>query len=261
MATPDLLYVAFIATALLLDHFVLWRTFRRRSQTDPGRARLWLWSGWMIMLWTLVAAGVALWLFEGRAWESLRLVALHGWRLWVATGLVLALAITYARTVAKVVRIPPSRRPRLQNQFGDLAVVLPHSQSELAWFVALSLSAGFCEEFIFRGYFIWAFRPALGLWGAAALSVVVFAAAHTYQGARGIVTTGVAGALFTAVVLVFGSLWPAIALHALFDAGQGLVTWLVLREVPGEGGVEPVSPAAPRTAAGSRSPGASSDRS
>ncbi len=75
MTTPDLLYLALVAIGLFLDYFVLWPTFLRRSQADPGRARLWLWSGWMIMLWILVAAGVALWLFEARAWESLRLMA------------------------------------------------------------------------------------------------------------------------------------------------------------------------------------------
>jgi membrane protease YdiL (CAAX protease family) len=40
------------------------------------------------------------------------------------------------------------------------------------------------------------------------------------------------GLLFTLVVLGFGSLWPAMALHALVDAGQGLTTWLVLRRAP-----------------------------
>jgi hypothetical protein len=101
--------------------------------------------------------------------------------------------------------------------------------------VGVSLSAGFCEEFIFRGYLIWAFQSLLGLWGAAALSVVLFAVAHAYQGARGIVSTGIVGSLLTLVVLIFGSLLPAIALHALIDIDQGLVAWLVLRQVPGEG--------------------------
>src|SRR2546427_9355412 len=102
MTTPDLLYLALIAIGLFLDHFVLWPTFLRRSQADPSRARLWLWSGWMIMLWTLTAAGVALWLFEARTWRELRLVIPHGWQLWGAIGLVLALAITNARTVARI---------------------------------------------------------------------------------------------------------------------------------------------------------------
>ncbi len=63
MTTTDTLYLALIAILLLLDYFVLWPTFLRRSQADPGRARTRLWSSWMIMLWTLVAALLALWLF------------------------------------------------------------------------------------------------------------------------------------------------------------------------------------------------------
>src|SRR5947199_5093306 len=96
MTTPDLLYLLLLAILLLLDYFVLWPAFLRWSHVDQGRARLWLWSGWMIMLWSLVAAGVALWLFEARTWESLRLVAPRGWRLWGAEALVLMVIIIYA---------------------------------------------------------------------------------------------------------------------------------------------------------------------
>ena len=98
--------------------------------------------------------------------------------------------------------------------------------------MALSVSAGICEEFIFRGYLIWVLQPALGLWFAAAVSLIVFAAAHAYQGAKGVVAVGVVGGLFTLIVLVFGSLVPVIAVHALTDAGEGLVAWLALRDVP-----------------------------
>jgi membrane protease YdiL (CAAX protease family) len=235
MTTPDLLYLALIAILLLLDYRVLWPTFLRRSQADPGGARLWVWSGWMIMLWTLVAAGVALWLFEARAWESLRLIAPHGWRLWSAIGLVLMLVITYARTVIRIAR---SKRPkRIQMGYPHVEKLAPHTRSELGWWLAVSLSAGFCEEFVFRGYLIWVFQPLLGLWGAAAFSVVVFAAAHAYQGAKGILATGVVGSLLTLVVLISGSLFPAIALHVLTDIGTGLVAWLALRKAQGAGGI------------------------
>jgi len=228
MTTSDFSYLALIATLLLFDYFVLWPGFLRRSQANPGRARLWLWSGWMIMLWTLVVAGAALWLFEARAWSALRLIVPRGWRLWGAVALVLMVAISYARTVARITR---SKSPRIKMGHPYVEKLAPHTQSELSWWVAMSLSAGFCEEFVFRGYLIWAFQPLLGLVGAALFSVVVFAMAHAYQGAKGILATGIVGGLLTLVVLVSGSLFPAIVLHAVVDIGSGLVAWAALRKM------------------------------
>jgi hypothetical protein len=111
----------------------------------------------------------------------------------------------------------------------DVERLAPHSTPELRRWVALSLSAGLCEEFVFRGYLIWAFQPLLGVWGAAALSVAAFAAVHSYQGAKGALAVGGLGAAFTVVTLAFGSLLPAIALHAIVDIGEGLVAWAVFR--------------------------------
>lgn len=136
MTTADLLYLALIAILLLLDYFVLWPTFVRRSQADPGRERTWLWSSWMIELWTLVAAGVALWLFEARTWGSLRLVSPHGWRLWGSIGLVLMLVITNARSAVRIAR--STRRSAMLN-------ILKLAQQELAR--AESASQANQEEF------------------------------------------------------------------------------------------------------------------
>lgn len=181
------------------------------------------------MLWTLVAAGVALWLFEARAFGALRLVMPHGWRLWGAIALVSTLAISYARTVAKIAR---SKAKRIKMGNPHVEKLAPHTRSELAWWVAVSLSAGVCEEFVFRGYLIWAFQPLLGLWGGALFSIAAFAVAHAYQGAKGILMTGAVGSLLTVVVLVSGSLFPAMILHSLVDIGSGLVAWFALRKAP-----------------------------
>jgi membrane protease YdiL (CAAX protease family) len=100
--------------------------------------------------------------------------------------------------------------------------------------VAASLSAGFCEECIYRGYLIWAFQSLVGLGGAAALSLLAFAVAHSYQGIKGVLGVAVLGGFFTLVVLISGSLWPAIVLHAVVDICHGLIAWLALRELPGQ---------------------------
>jgi uncharacterized protein len=70
----------------------------------------------------------------------------------------------------------------------------------------VSITAGFCEEFLFRGYFIWVFAPWLGWWGAATLSLAIFAVAHIYQGWNGVLRTGIMGAVFTLLVWLSESL-------------------------------------------------------
>jgi hypothetical protein len=82
---------------------------------------------------------------------------------------------------------------------------------------------------------IWVFTPALGWWGAAALSLLAFTAGHAYQGWSGASRSAVAGTLFTLLVLATGSLIPAMLLHALIDAGSGVIAWLVLRDEPVNG--------------------------
>lgn len=230
MTKADVLYLALIAVGLSIDSFVLWPRFLRRSEIEPARARVWLWSSTIVLLWTLVAAGVALWLLERRSWTELRLVAPHGWQILGTIGLLLAVVIFYARPVAAIARARRSnKRIKLPKNVARRA---PHTRAELAWWMALSVSAGICEEFICRGYLIWVLQPVLGLWLAAAASLIVFTAAHAYQGAKALVAVGFVGGLLTLIVLVFGSLVPAIAVHMLADAGEGFVAWLALRDVP-----------------------------
>ena len=69
-----------------------------------------------------------------------------------------------------------------------------------------------------------------GWWGAALLSLLVFAGWHAYQGWTGVLKTGIFGAIYTVAVAAFDSLWPAIALHAVTDIGSGAMAWLALRE-------------------------------
>jgi membrane protease YdiL (CAAX protease family) len=226
----DLLYVALFALALpLWDYLFFWPAFRGQSQTDPARARMRLWKTAIAHAWLTVAVGAALWAANGRSWASFGLALPDGWRGWVSAALLLLLAAYFAWAIRALVHSAEVRAGARQ-QIGNLTSVLPHTRPELVWFGGLSLTAGFCEEFLFRGYFIWALAPWLGWWGAAALSVALFAGWHAYQGWQGVLRTGVVGALFTWVVAMSGSLWPAIALHALLDLGQGAIAWLVLRE-------------------------------
>jgi len=229
MALLDILCLALLAVWLVLDHFIVWRIFLRRSQVDQPRARLWLYPAWVGELWVGAAFVVSLWLYERRPWALLRLSVPGGWRLWISVALVLAVIVALGATIVRLARLRRRKRVKMRAQAVAHA---PHTRYELAWWAAVSLSAGFCEELIFRGYLIWVLRPLVGLWGAAAFSLVVFAVAHAYHGVAGALATGVVGGLLTLVVLIFGSLWPAVAIHLLIDLQQGFAAWLVLQKQP-----------------------------
>ena len=236
---PDLLYVALFAFAFpLWDYFVFWPAFHRQAQTDPARARRRLWSGAIGYTWALVAIGAALWVVNDRSWTSLGFSVPHGWRLWTSFALFLLLVAYHILAVATIARSSDAQAS-MRQQIGKLAILMPHTRTELYWFGEVSLTAAFCEEFLYRGYFIWVFSPWLGWWGAAALSIPFFAVAHVgvYQGWNGALRTGIVGALYTLVVAIFNSLWPAIALHALLDLGAGIMSWLALRESSARGEV------------------------
>ena len=235
MTAADWCYSGLIASWLIVDHFVTWPAFLRRSQIDAPSARLRLWAAWMTLLWTLTVIGIAIWLWDNRACDALGLSLPRGWRLWGSVILIVGFTVLQALMALKIVRIA-GPKPKIRAQLGELAKMLPHSQNELGWFVAVSVTAGICEEFLFRGYLIWAFTPALGWSGAAVLSLLAFAAAHAYQGRAGVVRAAIAGALLTLLVVVSGSLFPAMVLHALIDVGSGVIAWLVLRDEPANGG-------------------------
>ena len=101
---------------------------------------------------------------------------------------------------------------------GDIETLLPRTKNEKWWFVLVALSAGVCEELIFRGYGLRLFES-FGFTGMLLLIVTAaaFGLAHIYQGFVGVITTAAMGALFTLIYIQTGSLWWSIAAHIFID--------------------------------------------
>jgi hypothetical protein len=228
----DWLYSALIAVFLVADHFVFTHIFRRRAAADPRKAFRWLWLMFLRNMWLMTVLGVFLWLYEGRPWGDVALSMPSGWRLWGGIGLVLMVAILYARNAYRVAHSARSRekvRGLLQRQ-EVLAAITPRTGPEFQLWVVASLTAGVTEEFLCRGYILWVFHHWISWWLAAAASSVIFGLGHSYQGPRGVLQTALGGAVFAAVVGISGSLLPAMVIHALVDIGAGYYAWLALRD-------------------------------
>jgi membrane protease YdiL (CAAX protease family) len=84
--------------------------------------------------------------------------------------------------------------------------------------VPASLSAGFCEEFLYRG-FLFSVLAAAGAGKASRLVIasLAFGLAHCYWGPWGMAWTAVLGFTLGLAVLWRGNVWPAVLAHTLLD--------------------------------------------
>jgi membrane protease YdiL (CAAX protease family) len=98
--------------------------------------------------------------------------------------------------------------------------VLPRTAGERRLFTVVGVTAGVCEEWLYRGFFLAVVAAATGglpLWLLVACAAVAFGLAHAYQGPAGIVGTGVLGGGMAVMYLQTGSLLLPVVLHVLID--------------------------------------------
>jgi membrane protease YdiL (CAAX protease family) len=104
---------------------------------------------------------------------------------------------------------------------------LPRRPAEVVLWVTLSLSAGFCEEIVFRGYLQCQLAAATrSRLSGLVLQAVLFGVSHGYQGLAAAVRITAFGLLYGGLALWRKSLRPGIAAHAWTDVWSG---WLSLR--------------------------------
>jgi membrane protease YdiL (CAAX protease family) len=123
------------------------------------------------------------------------------------------------RPVLKIVR-KPELRAKTHRQLAVIDFMVPQSVAERRAFILVCLSAGICEEILFRNFLIRYFQLApwgWPLWLAVVVSLILFGLNHLYQGWRGALSTVIMAAMFAVMVAGFGSLIPAMVLHALVD--------------------------------------------
>lgn len=101
--------------------------------------------------------------------------------------------------------------------------MLPTQPLEILLWIAVSISAGFCEETVFRGYFQRQFEALTHrTWLALILQAALFGVAHGYQGAEACIRIAILGLLYGMLALWRKSLRPGMLAHAGFDILSGI---------------------------------------
>ena len=114
---------------------------------------------------------------------------------------------------------PNQIAPRLRNLMPDFSALVPVSNSERLIWIVVAISAGICEEIVFRGWLLTTLHDQAGLTGKSLLlaGALVFGLVHAYQKIPGMILTALAGAFFCVIYVKTGSLLIPILLHSLVD--------------------------------------------
>jgi membrane protease YdiL (CAAX protease family) len=179
------LYLTSIATQWVITIVVAWRALAR----GLAFAELGLKSTPLIQLLLVGFSGAAL--FGAAHWVNLR-------------------------------RVGKSTNPAVERIRMLGTKIFPHNNRELALFGLLSLTAGVCEEFLYRGFVCGALLHVhTPTWAVLFISSVLFGLAHAYQGRGGVVGTLLLGTVFGLTRILYDSLIPVILWHSAVDIVAG----------------------------------------
>jgi membrane protease YdiL (CAAX protease family) len=228
---------------------VLHRRFEGRLRTDDG-ARRSFYGRLLVLEWGLAVLALVVWLSApgvdaaavGLSWPR----SLPGPLTVAVTVLVLGFVVVSTRALrsgalarAAVGPRRPGHSPPARGRHSEPAVhatlaLLPRTTGERRLFTLVGVTAGVCEEWLYRGFFL-AVVAAVG--GGlptpvlVAVGALAFGLAHAYQGLAGIVTTGILGGVMAGLYLGTGSLLLPVLLHALIDLRFLLVPASALPDV------------------------------
>jgi len=193
---------------------------------EPAK-RLAVYRSIMYYLWapTLVLGGL---IYGGEL--SLQDIGLQWhWNLGSQIGLVaLALIAGYILIATKQVREDTKKHPEMRKQFEFVAWLMPTTKKESQYFIwGVSITAGVCEELLFRGYLMNFLSQYLPVYGAVLLSSLAFGLPHIYQGPLHVIRTAVMGLVMALVYLATDSIFIPIVLHALLDIYGGILAYIV----------------------------------
>ena len=215
------------ATLILFIPAPVWSVSRlaRRIESGDAGARIRFYGWGMADQWTLTLLLGMLWHWTGRPPAALGIVAPAGTSAWITVALCVATAIFFAaqiRTVLESEEAQASLRAQLERSPGSRTVI-PASAAEMRVFAAAGVTAGICEELLYRGFVLWYFTALLPRGWAIVAAVAIFGIGHAYQGLRGVLMTAMVGGIAMAVYLWTGSLIAPIVMHVTLDLANGFI--------------------------------------
>lgn len=178
----------------------------------------------IVTQWILAAIFLVYWFVTDHALQDLFIFddPLYGFQTDVLLGIGLGIASAVV-IILLVIYFSETIKSKVADVLSDESIqfLIPSRLSERFLFFLVALTAGVCEEIIFRAgmlHYLEDIVSGIPLIVTGIISSVLFGLIHLYQGWKGVLQTAYIGAIFFFLFVVTGSLWVPIALHFLMDA-------------------------------------------
>lgn len=222
------LEIALLAILLLyplLDIFFANRYQSHSKSVDYIKISLELWAMTALLLYAFAQRDLSV--------SAAQLLPSSTFKTYLALTLLL-LFIGYQCYSIKAINANSDYRQQIAEQFqkADAAMLhlLPNSRHEFLLFtVVLSVSAGVCEELIFRWY-LYEFLQTHNHWLAAIFgSSLLFGLWHIYLGWQHVLRATIIGGVLCGIYLYFESILVVMLLHILMDVYSGSIAYYARR--------------------------------
>jgi uncharacterized protein len=225
-------FLAFILMQLMAAYTVLiepllrtnfYRMLKKQLNIDPTARLLfyrtqvlWEWS-WVVVLVLIVVP-----IPEPLKWLGLVLPNQFGWIILLALLIGVVLSIF-------LLRRNPNAMAAMRRSLESSSILLPATHTERRWFAVTAITAGICEELLYRGFLMSYLPSNFPMFAGqfiliSILSGIIYGLSRAYLGMKGILQTALTGFSFAIVYFLSGSLLPAMVVHILVEL-RTLVLW------------------------------------
>ncbi len=129
-------------------------------------------------------------------------------------------------------QIRRASREELEATVARARKFVPVGTTQIAAFALVSVTAGICEEILYRGWLVTFLSALVGsVWIGMIAAAVIFGIGHAYQGRQGMIATGLLGALFGSMFVMVKSLVPGQVIHAAIDFVNGILAGRVVHRL------------------------------
>jgi uncharacterized protein len=222
--TQHLLFLFLLVVAPIWDFY-----HTRKLKRNPGSEQkiryykticTWLWIASAL---AIVAIGFRPLFTISSSTGEISWLLLHPWVRYLVEALIaIVFILSVVLPVGVVIWKKMTKRPRKYSSAAlkSFSYFFPATWTERRWWVLVCITAGVCEETLFRGFmlhYLHAFPWTLNLTLALLIASVIFGSNHLYQGAGGVAGTAIVGFLFGLLFLLTGNLLLPIILHGVMD--------------------------------------------